>query len=411
MGRTILHADCNNFYASVECLYNPALRGKPVAVAGDPEQRHGIVLAKNYLAKACGIQTGNPLWLAKQLCPEIVFVPPHYDKYLRFSRIAREIYNEYTDQVEPFGLDEAWLDVTGSGIMGTGEQIANEIRKRIKQELGITVSVGVSFNKVFAKLGSDIKKPDATTIITPENFREMVWTLPVSDLLYVGPATTRKLNSFAIHTIGDLASAPDEWLKSKLGKIGFMLKIFAQGKDTSPVSVAGTPPKIKSIGNSMTTPRDLVTDEEMKITMLVLAESVAERMRGCFFRAGTVEVSLRDNELSYCTRQKKLSYPTGNSEDIFKAAFKLYKENHISGKPLRSIGIRACDLSMEKEVQLSLFPGVIRTQKIDRLETAVDSIRSRFGHFAIRRAVMLTDPILSDTNPAAEHTIHPVSFL
>lgn len=219
--------------------------------------------------------------MAKQFCPDIIFVPPHYDKYLRFSRIAREIYSEYTDQVEPFGLDEAWLDVTGSGIMGTGEQIANELRKRIKRELGITVSVGVSFNKVFAKLGSDMKKPDATTIITRYNFKDKVWSLPVSDLLYVGPATTRKLNGFAIRTISDLANAPDEWLKSKLGKIGLMLKVFAQGKDTSPVSVIGTPPKVKSIGNSTTAPRDLVTDDDVKITVLVLAESVAERMKAC----------------------------------------------------------------------------------------------------------------------------------
>lgn len=411
MERVILHADCNNFYASVECLYNPSLRGKPVAVAGDPEARHGIVLAKNYLAKACGVQTGNPLWMAKQLCPNIIFVPPHYDKYLRFSRIAREIYSEYTDQVEPFGLDEAWLDVTGSGIMGTGKQIADELRKRIKRELGITISVGVSFNKVFAKLGSDMKKPDATTVITRENYREKAWPLPVSDLLYVGTATTRKLNGFAIHTIGQLAAAPDDWLKHKLGKIGFMLRTFARGQDTSPVSVMGTPPKIKSIGNSTTTPRDLITDEEVKITMLVLAESVAERMRGFLFRAGTVEISLRDNDLFSYTRQKKLPYPTGNSEDIFKAAFELYKVNHISGKPLRSIGVRACDLSIEKEVQLSLFPNIVHTQKLDCLETAVDSIRSRFGHFSIQRAVMLTDKDLSGLDPAAEHTIHPISFL
>lgn len=411
MERVILHADCNNFYASVECLYNPSLQGKPVAVAGDPEARHGIVLAKNYLAKACGVQTGSPLWIAKQLCPDIIFVPPHYDKYLRFSRIAREIYSEYTDQVEPFGLDEAWLDVTGSGIMGTGKQIADELRKRIKRELGITISVGVSFNKVFAKLGSDMKKPDATTIITRENYREKVWPLPVSDLLYVGTATTQKLNDFAIHTIGQLAAAPDDWLKHKLGKIGFMLRTFARGQDTSPVSVMGTPPKIKSIGNSTTAPRDLVTDEEVKITMLVLAESVAERMRGFLFRAGTVEISLRDNDLFSYTRQKKLPYPTGNAEDIFKAAFELYKVNHISGKPLRSIGVRTCDLSIEKEVQLSLFPNIAHTQKIDRLETAVDSIRSRFGHFSIQRAVMLTDEKLSSFDPAAEHTIHPISFL
>lgn len=411
MERVILHADCNNFYASVECLYNPSLRGKPVAVAGDAEQRHGIVLAKNDLAKVCGVRTGNPLWMAKQLCPEIVFVPPHFDRYLRFSKIAREIYGEYTDRVEPFGLDEAWLDVSGSGNIGTGEQIADMLRARMKRELGITISVGVSFDKVFAKLGSDRKKPDATTLLTRENFKEEVWPLPAGELLYVGPATERKLNGFAIRTIGDLAQAPDEWLKAKLGKIGFMLRSFARGEDCSPVAVTGTPPRIKSIGNSTTTPRDLITDEEVKITMLVLAESVAQRMRGYLFRCRTVEVSLRDKELHTCIRQKKLSCPTGNSADLFREAFALYQANHPSGKPLRSIGLRACELFIEEEVQLSLFPNAARTQKIDRLETAVDSVRSRFGHFALRRAVMLTDERLSGLDPAAEHTIHPIGFL
>ena len=197
MERVILHSDLNNFYASVECLYNPSLRGKPVAVAGDPEARHGIVLAKNYEAKACGVATGNPLWMAKQKCPDIIFVPPHYDLYMKYSQIAKEIYSEYTDQVEPYGLDECWLDVTGSThLFGDGRRIANELRKRIKFELGVTASVGVSYNKIFAKLGSDMKKPDATTIITSDHFRDIVWPLPVNDLLYVGRATHNKLKRY-----------------------------------------------------------------------------------------------------------------------------------------------------------------------------------------------------------------------
>ena len=189
MKPVILHSDMNNFYASVEILYDPALRDKPVAVAGDEEARHGIVLAKNDIAKRLGIHTGQVLWEARQQCPELVCVPAHYERYLAFSAQAREIYTSYTDQVESFGLDECWLDVTGSvGLFGDGPTIANDIRGRIRRELGLTVSVGVSFNKVFAKLGSDMKKPDAITVITPENYRERAWSLPVSDLLYVGPA-------------------------------------------------------------------------------------------------------------------------------------------------------------------------------------------------------------------------------
>ena len=219
MERVILHADMNNFYASVECLYQPGLRGKPVAVAGDPEARHGIVLAKNYEAKRFGVATGNPLWLAKQLCPEIIFVPPHFDRYLKFSRLARELCEAYTDQVESFGLDECWLDVTGSaGLFGSGEQIADKLRARIRRELGITASVGVSFNKVFAKLGSDYKKPDATTVFTRENYREALWPLPASALLYVGPATEKLLKKYAIRTIGELAGTERKLLSSLLGK-------------------------------------------------------------------------------------------------------------------------------------------------------------------------------------------------
>ena len=280
MERVILHSDLNNFYASVECLYNPSLRGKPVAVAGDPEARHGIVLAKNYEAKACGVATGNPLWMAKKKCPDIIFVPPHYDLYMKYSQIAKEIYSEYTDQVEPYGLDECWLDVTGSThLFGDGRRIANELRKRIKFELGVTASVGVSYNKIFAKLGSDMKKPDATTIISSDHFRDVVWPLPVNDLLYVGRATHNKLKRYGIHTIGDLAQADQKLLHNMLGQNGLMLWMFANGLDTSPVSNIGAKFLIKSIGNSTTAPLDLITDEDIRITLMVLCESVSSQMR------------------------------------------------------------------------------------------------------------------------------------
>lgn len=409
--RVILHSDMNNFYASVECLYNPTLRGKPVAVAGDPEARHGIVLAKNCEAKAYGVGTGNPLWMARQKCPDILFVPPHYDRYLRFSQLAQEIYADYTDQIEPFGLDECWLDVSGStGLFGDGETIANELRKRVKFELGVSISVGVSYNKVFAKLGSDMKKPDATTVIAPDSFQSKVWPLPASDLLYVGRATEKKLERYYIHTIGDLAQTSPDLLHRLLGKNGVMLWRFANGLDVSPVSKQGSKALIKSVGNSTTTPRDLVSDEDIKITLYVLAESVAERMRACDFLARTVQISIRDNELFSYERQGKLVFPSCSAKDLFELGFALFKENKPK-QPIRSLGLRACDLSVQEVRQTSLFQAEAKSQKLERLERAVDSVRGRFGHFAIRRGIMLTDTNLSNLDPVKDHTIHPVGFL
>lgn len=410
--KTVLHVDMNNFYASVECLYNPEIRGKPVAVVGDPELRHGIVLAKNYEAKRYNVQTGDPLWMAQQKCREIVFVPPHYDRYLRYSQMAREIYEEYTDQVEAFGLDECWLDVTGSThLFGSGVEIARQLRERIKFELGVTASVGVSFNKIFAKLGSDLKKPDATTEIPFDGFQKKVWPLPVKELLYVGRATQNKLRSIGITTIGHLATTDVKILERKFGKIGRMLWMFANGLDNSPVSNIGAKSMIKSIGNSTTTPRDLITDTDVKITLYALCESVAERLRDHGFRCKTVQITLRDNELYSFERQLKLPVPTCTAQDIFEAAFKLYKRNHDKGKPLRSLSVRACDLIYQENIQLSLFPDRIAQQRREDLEDTIDQIRDRFGYFSIQRGIMLTDPILSNINPKGEHIIHPVGFL
>ena len=411
MERIILHSDMNNFYASVECLYHPELRGKPVAVAGDPEARHGIVLAKNYPAKACGVQTGDPLWMARQKCPDIVFTPPHYDRYMQFSTAAREIYSEYTDQVEPYGLDECWLDVTGSiALFGDGRAIADELRRRIRQELGVTASVGVSYNKIFAKLGSDMKKPDATTVITSERFKEIVWPLPVSDLLYVGRATHAKLKRYCIKTIGDLAAADQRFLQRLLGQNGMMLWCFANGLDTSPVSNIGAKSLIHSIGNSTTAPRDLVTDEDIKITLYVLCESVSARMREYDFVCDTVQLGVRDNELQSYERQGKLPYPNRTAKALFEKAFELYKRNHLSGKPVRSLSVRACRLSVRENEQLSLMPDVAAIQKQEELERAVDALRNRFGHFSVQRGLLLTDLQLSSLNPKDDHVIHPESF-
>ena len=405
MPRTILHVDMNNFYASVECLYHPELRGKPVAVCGDPEARHGIVLAKNYLAEAKGVKTGNPIWVARQLCPDIVIVPPHYDLYVHFSELARSIYADYTDLVEPYGLDECWLDVTGSSVFGDGKAIADTIRQRVKDELGITASVGVSFNKVFAKLGSDLKKPDATTVIPYDNWQDTVWPLPVEDLLYVGPATTRSLHRICVKTVGDLAHMPPASVRARFGKFGVVLQSYAMGLDNSPVSPIGADPIIKSVGNSTTMPRDMEDGDGLRIILYILCESVAERLRALGLQCRTVQVSLRGTDLSWCERQAPLAAPYCNVTAIYNTAYHLYRDN-VRG-PLRSIGVRGCGLDHWAHVQTSIYPDVRQSQKLDSLDHAVDDIRRRFGRDSVRRGIMLKDRQLAALNPMTDHVAVP----
>ncbi|HAN21863.1 MAG: DNA polymerase IV [Clostridiales bacterium GWF2_36_10] len=412
MDRVILHSDMNNFYASVECLYDSSLRDKPIAVGGDPEQRHGIVLAKNYIAKAYGIQTGEALWQAKKKCPDIIFVPPHFERYLRFSQLARKIYYDFTDQIEPFGLDEVWLDVTGSKtLFGSGKKIADEIRERVKKELGITVSIGVSYNKIFAKLGSDMKKPDAITEIYPDNYSEKIWRLPVGKLLYVGPSTQKKLRYYGIYTIGDLANTDTKYLQSWFGINGIMLWQFANGLDNSPVSIIGAKSQVKSIGNSTTTPKDLTCDDDVKITLFLLSESVATRLRECGLLCHTVLIYVRDNKLQSFERQIKLEDPVCVSDIIADKAFYLFKTNMQQEYAVRSLGVRACDLTMDCNRQIGLLPESVRIMRQEDLENAVDNIRRRFGHYAIRRGIMLADKSLSTLNPKDDHIIHPVAFM
>lgn len=408
--RVILHSDLNNFYASVECLYHPEYRGKPLAVLGDPEARHGVVLAKNYEAKSHDVKTGDPMWMAKQKCPDIIFVPPHYDLYMKHSKLVREIYAEYTDKVEPYGLDECWLDVTGSTMLfGSGEDIANEIRRRVKSELGVSVSVGVSFNKIFAKLGSDMKKPDATTVIESKRFKEIVWPLPVKELLYVGRATHNKLRRKGIFTIGDLADTNPENLRFWLGKMGVVLWQFANRLDTSPVSNIGAKSMIKTVGNSTTAPRDLISNEDIKITLMALSESVSARLREYGFICRTVQIGIRDNELNWIERHGKLEIPNRTAKSIFELVFSLFKK-HTNGKPIRSLSVQACDLEPIDHVQLSLLPDVSQLQKQEELEVAMDNLRNRFGHFSVQKGLMLTNKELSALDPKNDHIIHPMSF-
>lgn len=414
--RTILHCDMNCFYASCEMAYHPELQGKPIAVCGDPERRSGIILTASYPAKRMGVKTGMPLWEAQQHCRDIIFVPAHYDLYTRFSGYTREIFLRFTDQVEPFGLDEAWLDCTASQpLFGNGEEIAKKISDTVKDELGITCSIGVSWNKILAKLGSDYKKPDAITIINKDNFKKIVFPLPASDLLYVGRKTAAKLDNYAIHTIGDLALTNPKFLQEKLGKIGLMLWQFANGLDISPVAKyeeKDVAAPIKSIGNSWTTPRDLLTDGDVWIVLYLLSESVAARLRENHFRCRGVEVSLRDSSLFSFERQCKLSQPTMQEKDIAEAAFQLYKKNYRWSEHLRSVGVRAIDLRPDTEPsQISFNFSAEKQEEMERLESAIDGVRNRFGYYSVQRGVMYCDRALSHCDAKGDHTIHPHGFL
>lgn len=407
MKRCVLHIDCNKFYASVECLYRPELRDKPMAVGGDPENRHGIILTKNEIASKYGLTVGEPLWKARQKCPDLVVVPPNYPLYLRFSALARKIYEDYSEFIEPFGLDECWLDVTGSE--KSGEEIAHEIRKRVKSQLGITVSVGVSFNKVFAKLGSDYKKPDAVTVIDESNYKDIAWSLPCGDLLMVGRSAKKKLNAYGINTIGDLADTDVAVLKSLFGKNGEMLHSFANGTECSPVRHKDEISDVKSVGNSTTAPRDLVNEEDVKTVFRVLCESVSTRLREKGLKGRVVTIYVRDKELSSFSRQMKIPANTDISTEIFYYAMKLFCTNYFWNKPIRSLGVSISDFDVTYE-QFDFEKTVENREKQERLETAVDSLRRRFGNYCIGRACQLKDTELSKFNPHEEHIIHPVGF-
>ena len=409
MERIILHSDCNSFYASVECLHRPEIRDKPVAVGGDVEQRHGIILAKNDHAKRYGIKTGEALWQARQKCADLVIVPPRFELYQRFSHLCHEIYLDYTDRVEPFGLDECWLDVTAAGAAGV--KIAHEIRERIKYELGITVSIGVSYNKIFAKLGSDYKKPDAVTEISRDNYKDIAWPLPAGDLLYVGSATRRKLESYCKRTIGDLANTPENTLKGWFGKWGSVLYAFSNGYDLSPVSRYTDQQIVKSIGNSTTTPRDLVDNEDVKIILYVLADSVAKRLREHGCKGRTISISVRDSQLTSFTRQHTMANYTNITAEIAQAGMKLFVKHYYWQCPVRSLGISISDLvSDSAPLQMDLFGTGQEQLRRERLDTTVDGLKRRFGSNAVRPAVLLQDTALSGFDPKRDHTIHPVSL-
>ncbi|MEE1144764.1 MAG: DNA polymerase IV, partial [Acutalibacteraceae bacterium] len=370
MERVILHCDMNNFYASVECVKNESLRDKPVAVAGDVSSRHGIILAKNNIAKSFGVQTAEPIWQAQLKCRDLIIVPPDFDEYLKYSKLARKIYADYTDLIEPYGMDECWLDVTGSiRLLGNGEKIANEIRERVKSELGLTISVGVSFNKIFAKLGSDMKKPDAVTVINKEDFRNKIWHLPASDLLGVGRSAKKTLDSLGIHTIGQLAGTPADVLKYRLGKCGEMIIRYAKGEDTSPVTPMDYEPPVKSVGHGITTKEDLLNNEEVWNVILALSQDIAHRLRACEKCAKGVAIDIRNNQLRHKQWQKQLQFPTKNSLVIAKEAHALFKSSYSWEFPIRSVTVRAINLVHENTPrQIDIFTDWSKIERGERLE-------------------------------------------
>lgn len=388
--RAILHSDMNAFYASVEMMLDPKLRGKAVAVCGSTENRHGIVLAKSELAKRAGVKTGMVNWEAKQRCKDLILVPPQYDQYLKYSKLAHEIYYRYTDLVEPFGMDECWLDVTGCEIYGKPLEIAEEIRQSVKEELGLTVSIGVSFNKIFAKLGSDLKKPDAITVITKQNFKENIWPLAASELLYVGSATTKKLASYGIKTIGDLAATEPSTLKYMFGINGLKLWRYANGTDESRVMQKDFISPVKSVGHGITCTADLDNEEEVFHVLLELSQDVGHRLRVHGLAATGVQIFVRNKSLYSTQYQYKLPFKTQLPSEIAAAGFQLFKERYIWTEKVRAITIRAIDLIPQTtEEQLSLMVDYERRERRVRLEDAIEDLRRRFGKKSLTYAGLL----------------------
>ncbi len=391
--RTILHSDLNCFYASVEMMLNPALRGKAVAVCGATEDRHGIVLAKSELAKKAGVKTGMVNWEAQRLCPNLIMVPPQYDQYLKYSKLTRAIYQRFTDRVEPYGMDECWLDITGCDyVCGDGMKAAETIRRTVREELGLTVSIGVSFNKIFAKLGSDMKKPDAVTEITEANFREKVWPLPASDLLYVGRATNAKLANYGIHTIGDIAGADPQFLRRLLGINGLELWKYAAGKDDARVMHKDFVSPVKSVGHGITCYADLETPEEVWKVMLELSQDIGHKLRVHELAATGVQISIRGNDLFGKQYQAKLSQSTQSPMVLARKARELFEMNYRWSTPVRAVCVRAINLVPQGQPeQLDLFTDVAYLEKMNKLDLAIEEIRRRFGKRAVYSACLMGD--------------------
>lgn len=391
--RVILHSDLNNFFASVEIALNPALAGKPLIVCGDPKERHGVVLAKNEEAKKFGIKTAETVYSALKKCPDLQMVGSHFHEYKKYSQKVVEIYARFTDKIEECSIDECALDMTESTFLfGSGYEIAEKIRRTVKEELGLTVSVGVSFNKVFAKLASELKKPDAVTEISEENYREIVWRLPVTDLLFVGKSTAQTLRDLGVHTIGDLACADEAMLSRFLGKRGRQLRVYARGEDDEPVHFEKKKEDLKSIGNSMTLPKDITDREEVKRWFYALAESVSARLRAADVgRASTVHIVVRNEKLEDSTCQKKVP-PTALCGDIAQAAYELFCRNFPLGYKVRMLGVTVSgfDYHIEQMTLDSMLSGErSKYDKKERAESAIAKIREKYGYATVQRGVVM----------------------
>ncbi|WP_077369913.1 DNA polymerase Y family protein [Anaerosalibacter sp. Marseille-P3206] len=393
MERVILHADMNNCYASIETKLNPKLKGIPLAVCGRREDRHGIVLAKSQEAKVLGVKTGEAIWEAQLKCPNLLIVPPNYDEYLKHSKWARDIYYDYSNQVEPYGIDECWLDVSGSlHLFGKGRDIAEEIRSRIKKELGITVSIGVSFNKIFAKLGSDMKKPDAVTEIAREDFKEKIWNLPVEELLGVGKASKKKLNRLMIFTIGDLARGDPDLIRMKLGINGVYLWNYANGRDYSSVTDRDYRAPVKSVGRGITTTEDLENNLEVYRVFRELSFGVSKALRSYGYLAGGIQISVKNNNLLSKQYQRQISYPSLSSTILAEEAYDLFLEKYSWESPIRALTIRAINLIGEKNgSQLSFYEDYSKLIKREKVDDAFFKIRERFGDYSISYAGLMGD--------------------
>ena len=387
--RVILHCDLNCFFASVELLSHPDLRDVPMAVCGDPASRHGIILAKNEPAKRFGIQTAETVWQARRKCPSLVLLPPHHKLYREYSVRVNELYGQYTDLVEPFGIDESWLDITGSMHLFGGDPvaIADELRRRVREELGLSISVGVSFNKIFAKLGSDYKKPDATTLISPENWQEIVWPLPVGAMLFVGRSAQRTLAQYGVETIGQLAACRPEMLEKLLGKLGRQMHEYANGLDRSPVRPQAEREPVKSVGNGTTFPHDLTRWEEVRAGLAALSDSVAMRLRRQGLYCSGVQVTIKDSSFCSISRQKRLESPTRLMKDIQRAAMELTRSAWRAPTPIRMLTVTALHIteSAESFEQLDLLGAgrAVSDARQEKLESAVRAIRDKFGDGSI----------------------------
>lgn len=398
MDRTILHCDCNAYFASVECIARPELRSVPMAVCGDPESRRGIILAKNELAKGFGIVTAETVWQAKKKCPELVLVPPHRAEYTKYCKKINEIYAQYTSKVEAFSIDESWLDVTGSlHLFGSGKEIADMLRKRVREELELTISVGVSFNKVFSKLGSDYKKPDATTVITRDNFRDILHPLPVTDMLFVGKRTADILKRIGVRTIGALASLERSEASKLLGKSGELVWEYANGLDEDPVREIGQEDPVKSIGNGITFRRNLQGYEDIKAGILLLADSVGARLRSSGLYCQTVQVQIKDPEFRVISRQKTFPRPLHLTKDLYDAGMDIISGAWDMEKPIRLLSLTAANLTdSESGGQFTFFDEPpVRSEKLEKLEKTVDQIRGMFGKEAVSYGSVLKTDIVS----------------